>query len=128
MELCYDPKWLAIFKKNRRWEVGLPTLGKIAENPADFLRSDEDLKQIEELFGGDYRIPLNFKRTGPPQHAYKRDSKVFGTHNYRNPQTKEFCEKLKIPDLNEQLCLNNMNVVGDPYYPTECEFFSSLKF
>lgn len=104
-------------------EIAYCGYSKIPETKKDFFPNDEDLKEVDKLFDDDYTIPLNFRKTAPPQTAYKRDPNFFGAYYYRNPQTKEFCERLQILDLNKDLCAANMTVVGDPYYLTEGEYF-----
>lgn len=103
-------------RKTTQLEFSVRALSQIPEDSAEFLPTEDDLKEVEKLFDGDFRIPLNFRTTAAPECDFKPDSKFFGSHYYRNPQSKEFCEKLQIPDLNEQLCIANMNVVGDPHY------------
>lgn len=98
-------------------------LSQIPEKIDNYLPSDEDLRQIEERFNGDFRIPLNFRTTAIPEKWFVNNP-FDGAYYYRNPQTKEFCERLEIPDLNEQLCLANMGRVGDPYYLNERKCFS----
>jgi hypothetical protein len=121
-ELRYDPKWLAILRKTSQLEVSDQCLSRIPERPNDFMPTKGDIKQVERLFDGDFRIPLNFRTTAPPENVHKLDPKFSKSPYYRNPQTKEFCEKLKIPDLNEQLCLSNMEAVGDPHYLANRKF------
>jgi hypothetical protein len=107
---------LAILRKTSQLELSVRSLARIPEDSTEFTPTDDDLKEVEQLFDDDLRVPLNFRTTAPPQSAFKPDPDFFGSHYYRNPQTKEFCEKLQIPDLNEQLCIANMQIVGDPHY------------
>jgi len=118
-ELRYDPTWLAILRLTICLEDSVRSLAQIPENASDFLPNENDLKEIYDLFEGNYIVPLNFQRTAIPQYAYKQEKDFFGAHYFRNPQSKEFCEKITIPDINEQLCLKNMNIVGDPFYLSE---------
>lgn len=83
----------------------------------DCFTTADDLREVEKLFDGDYKIPLNFKRTAVPQNAFQPGQRH--AFYYRNPQTKEFCERLDISDINRMLCEANMNVVVDPYYLSE---------
>ncbi|KAI6178093.1 DBR1 domain-containing protein [Aphelenchoides besseyi] len=115
-ELRYDPTWLAILRKTSQLEAGFKAVAQIPDNPKDFLPNERDLQAVEKIFDGDYRIPLNFRPTAPPAFAFKKTRDVIGSFYYRNPQTKEFCERLEIFDLNRQLCEYNMSYVANPYY------------
>ncbi|KAI6202807.1 hypothetical protein M3Y94_00483000 [Aphelenchoides besseyi] len=115
-DLRYDPTWLAILRKTGQLEAAFRTVAQIPNNPKDFLPNENDLQSVEEIFNGDYRIPLNFRPTAPPASVFKKTRDVSGSYYYRNPQTKEFCERLEIFDLNRQLCEYNMNNVKNPHY------------
>ncbi|VDO80011.1 unnamed protein product, partial [Onchocerca flexuosa] len=81
----------------------------------DFRPTEEELAKVEEIYGGDFIIPMNFKMTACPHRANETN---IGSQElyYRNPQSTEFCAKLGIRDLNEMLCSLSMDGLGIPYY------------
>jgi hypothetical protein len=123
-ELRYDPKWLAILKKTEQYEFVGRSYAQLPTDYSDYMPTETDLQKIDEIFGGDYTIPLNFKETAPPQDVYQFSSieEKKKTPYYCNPQTKIFCERLQISNINKMLCEANMSVVNDPYYLSKGRF------
>lgn len=106
---------MAILRKTVELEVATRGVAQIPKTPTRFRPTDEDIKEVENLFDGDLRVPHNFKLTAPPETAYKPKPNFHGAYYYRNPQTTELCTKLQIPNLNEQLC-NISQRVGVAHY------------
>jgi hypothetical protein len=110
--------------------------GKVsdASTRSDFFPTKEEITKVHGIFCGDFRIPLNFQQTAPPQ-TFQGDAhdsmpptlyyrfvfqniSVRETNHFRNPQSTIFCDKLSITDLNE-LFANaafSENCLGIPHY------------
>jgi hypothetical protein len=102
-------------------QVYMPGPGGEAQERWDFRPMDEELAAVDALFpDGNYRIPEDFRRTAPPH----RDETSASTPSlyYRNPQTRAFCERFGVRDLNEALCEMNADGLGQPWFLVEnCE-------
>jgi len=102
LELSYDPHWLAILQSTNHL-LNVSTNTQYMPGPGypkrwDFHPTEEELKNVAEIFENDFRIPLNFSPTAdafrPP--FSRRPSKQADAHI--NPQTTQICEKLGITD------------------------------
>ena len=107
LELSYDEEWLAITKLTMPLLNTEPAHTKLphAESVIASIRPDEKtMSEVKELFNGDLKIPENFTQNVPlydPKEHKKYVQVTAGT----NPQTDEFCKKLKI---------------RNPFWQTEC--------
>jgi hypothetical protein len=54
----------------------MPSSGTSSSERHDFRPTDDELAAVDKLFNGDYRIPLNFRQTGPP-HQPHETAKMF---------------------------------------------------
>lgn len=104
LKLELDAEWMAILKSTnhllhlKKSNCYMPTPG--IDERYDFKVSDEEMKSIQEDFGGDLSIPDNFVQTGS---VYT----VGGFNNYRsnesliNDQTTLLCDMLGITNPNK---------------------------
>jgi lariat debranching enzyme len=76
MELCYDPQWLGILKStdeltnftDQRVKMPDQRLTGLDNVRTDFGPTQEEMEFVQSSFGSDnFRIPLNFRRTAPPE-------------------------------------------------------------
>uniref|UniRef100_A0A914CS51 Lariat debranching enzyme C-terminal domain-containing protein n=1 Tax=Acrobeloides nanus TaxID=290746 RepID=A0A914CS51_9BILA len=127
MQLEYDPIWLAIMKNTDRFTevtdkiIHLPSPASASRNERwDFRPTDEEIAEVGELFEHDFKIPENFRQTAPP-HQPTDKRRCPPSLYYRNPQTMEFCQKLKIKDFNLLLCQvpGKTHFIGEPQYMIE---------
>uniref|UniRef100_A0A8R1XV41 DBR1 domain-containing protein n=1 Tax=Onchocerca volvulus TaxID=6282 RepID=A0A8R1XV41_ONCVO len=120
LNLSYDPTWLAILRatdtltSTDKSKTYMPSQHTHNER-WDFRPTEEELAKVEEIYGGDFTIPMNFKMTAGPHRANETNINSQELY-YRNPQSAEFCAKLGIRDLNEMLCSLSMDGLGIPYY------------
>ncbi|CAD5206817.1 unnamed protein product [Bursaphelenchus okinawaensis] len=114
--LKYDAEWLAILQNTRTLEQTKRGYSNIPNDNTGFTATKAQMGLVVEKFG-DLKIPDNFKMTAPPENALAGNSFVAQQAlYYRNPQTKELCEKLEMPDWNEMMCRLHEDAVGIPYY------------
>jgi len=124
LELSYDPHWLAILKSTNHL-LNVSTKTQYMPGPGyperwDYYPTEEELKNVVEIFGNDFRIPLNFSPTAdafkPPlsyRPSKQPDAKI-------NPQTTQICEKLGITDPLKKL-MGNSQLYADPPRVSEPE-------
>ncbi|CAM1307849.1 DBR1 (predicted) [Pycnogonum litorale] len=100
--LRYDPEWLCILKSTNHLQSAknhsLFMPGPGCSERYNFEPTDDEMKEMDELFARDYGIPNNFVKTAP---CYKRDTvrpEVRPAQPQINPQTTEFCRKLNVID------------------------------
>uniref|UniRef100_A0A183CEW0 Metallophos domain-containing protein n=1 Tax=Globodera pallida TaxID=36090 RepID=A0A183CEW0_GLOPA len=65
MELAYDPQWLAILRATD--ELTECTDGTVFMPTAILTPKTSDIDGLLPTFGSDFRIPLNFRHTAPPE-------------------------------------------------------------
>uniref|UniRef100_A0A914D9U7 Lariat debranching enzyme C-terminal domain-containing protein n=1 Tax=Acrobeloides nanus TaxID=290746 RepID=A0A914D9U7_9BILA len=127
MKLEYDPIWLAIMKNTDRFTevtekiIYLPSSASASTNERwDFRPTDEEIAEVGELFEHNFKIPENFRQTAPPHQPTDKRCCPPSLY-YRNPQTMEFCQKLKIKDFNLLLCQvpGKTHFIGEPQYMIE---------
>ena len=83
----------------------------IFSNRWDFHPNEEELKNVAEIFGNDFRIPLNFSPTADafkPPLSYRPSKQPEARIN---PQTTQFCEKMGITDPLRKLMGNSQSFV-----------------
>ncbi|XP_021697696.1 lariat debranching enzyme [Aedes aegypti] len=104
VSLCYDLEWLTILHLTnhlisiRGWKGYMP--GEGGGERFKFTPTEAEKQMILERFQNDLRIPQNFTRIVEPYNpAMKQDMDLVGQPKaFLNPQTTEFCDKLKIDD------------------------------
>ncbi|EJD76242.1 hypothetical protein LOAG_16772 [Loa loa] len=120
LNLSYDPTWLAILRATNaltsvdKNNIYMPSQHTCNER-WDFRPTEEELTKVDEIYGGDFTVPMNFKMTARPHRVDETNDSSQELY-YRNPQSTEFCAKLGIKDLNEMLCSLSMDGLGIPYY------------
>uniref|UniRef100_A0A915PV11 Lariat debranching enzyme C-terminal domain-containing protein n=1 Tax=Setaria digitata TaxID=48799 RepID=A0A915PV11_9BILA len=120
LNLSYDPTWLAILRATDgltsvdRKEMYMPSQHTRGER-WDFRPTKEELAEVQQIYGGDFTIPMNFRMTAWPYKSSGADD-ISQELYYKNPQSAEFCTKLGINDLNEMLCSLTLDGLGTPYY------------
>ncbi|CAD5209996.1 unnamed protein product [Bursaphelenchus xylophilus] len=114
--LSYDADWLVVLRNTKSLECTKKAFSNIPNEIDGFTVNEEQKQSVLHIFNGDLRIPLNFKMTAPPESAVQGNLYGQMALYYRNPQTREFCEKLQIPDWNEMMCKLHEEAVGIPYY------------
>uniref|UniRef100_A0A1I7ZTY4 DBR1 domain-containing protein n=1 Tax=Steinernema glaseri TaxID=37863 RepID=A0A1I7ZTY4_9BILA len=92
----------------------MPTSKSIGER-FNFFPSDEEVEETMNMFGQDMKIPENFRMTAPP-HKESDSWNMPPSKYYPNPQSTEFCDRLKIKCVNTLLCELNPEANGVPYY------------
>ena len=98
LELAYDAEWLAITKLTLPLLNTEPSHTSLPYKESDIasLKPNElALKDIQELFDGDLKVPENFTQTLPLYDPAKHRKHVQVTAE-KNSQTDAFCRKLKI--------------------------------
>jgi lariat debranching enzyme len=104
--LQYDAEWLSILKKTNKYmsvernpRTRIPDVWITAEAV-----TDDNLVEVIEAFGGDLNVPYNFTMSEPVLSS-DNDIDPARRTNYPNPQTVEFCRKLKVLDpITELIC------------------------
>lgn len=115
----YDPEWLCILKKTNKY-VSVEKHPRV-KVPATWITvdptSDEEIKEMIEVFGNDLKVPENFAMAEPVPSADK-DSDPRRVTNFANPQSVEFCTKLFITDPISAILANentpNPGPLGNP--------------
>lgn len=96
--LCYDLQWIAVTRAinhvmpldNSPWQPPSRT----GNARSSFVPTEEEMKEAYDLFKGDFSIPKNFQMSAKPFNPMSPWQQ--GGFEGDNPQTVEFCEKLKI--------------------------------
>jgi len=105
--LSYDPSWLAILKSTSHLlsveKKARYTPGPGSAERYDFTPTDEELTEIDRIFGGDFEVPYNFEQTAlafrPPANGGRPSvAGVPMPAATTNKQTTTFCSKLGIHD------------------------------
>lgn len=122
IKISYDPHWLAILKSTNHLLSVSPGQnhmpGPLAKERHDFCPTDEEIVDIEKIFGNDLIIPDNFTKTVEPFDPSKeslRDLRTTEPPFVRfNPQNEDFCRRLGVDDPIELILAENPDLRGPP--------------
>lgn len=114
-ELSYDREWLAILKSTDHL-VNVSNRVSYMPGPGikerfDFQPRIEELTEIDQLFDNNFIVPRNFQQTAEIHTDGVSCNKRMHPQFCSNPQTEEFCSKLKIKNLNSILIGNQREQV-----------------
>eukprot|EP01083_Nonionella_stella_P036224 98856_1 len=99
--LQYDPEWLSVVRDTYEHVpvggIGMMDMVKSRMNQSNFRPTEKKLAEINEMFNGNFDIPLNFAQTVEPYDpANPRKGK--DVEFMPNAQTREFLSKLGLQD------------------------------
>lgn len=104
IKISLDPEWLCILKTTNHLlrlnnaNAYMPGRGGPENERYNFEVSDQDITDVQNVFGGNLTLPENFEPTAPTLHEA---SKASSDHLiYVNPQTSLICEMLDITHPN----------------------------
>ena len=105
--LCYDKQWLSILKATNHL-LATDAVAHHMPGPGylggrwNFEPTEDELTEICQQFGDEFKIPLNFEITVPPFNPQRESLKNLRNtalpNAELNKQTELFCEKLQIDD------------------------------
>uniref|UniRef100_H2Z5J0 Lariat debranching enzyme C-terminal domain-containing protein n=1 Tax=Ciona savignyi TaxID=51511 RepID=H2Z5J0_CIOSA len=101
-ELYYDEEWLAVLKETdhltsiSHQSFVLPTPG--LHERTDFSVTEDKIQEVTKLFGGDLKIPRNFKADSTCLYNPQRHRRHVVVQHRINQQTTDFCLKLGVTD------------------------------